>query len=115
MKVKIEEYEVETSVCDWWEVKISHKKINKKFIKNLIPKFKELSFVFDAFKADNGLIRLNMLGNENRRNPFLHKNTPSDICIHPNKGYCILMREGSIKYKQMEDIVISVILENLKY
>ena len=45
--------------------------------------------------------------------PFLYKNIPSDICIHPNKGYCILMREGTNEYNKMEDIVISIILENL--
>ena len=114
MLVEILEYPVETSVCDWIEVKIKHKKINKKYIKSLLLKFKELDFVYDAYRADNGLFRLNMIGNHNRCNPFLHKGVPPDICISAHKGHCIIMRNGGEEYVKMENNIINIITENLK-
>lgn len=114
MLAEIFEYSVETSVCDWIEVKIKHKKLNKKYIKLLFSKFKELDFVYDTYQADNGLFRLNMIGNYNRCNPFLHKGIPPDICISVYKGYCIIIRNHREGYEEMENNIISIIVENLK-
>lgn len=114
MLVEILEYPVETCVCDWIEVKIKHKRINKKYIISLLPKFLELDFVYDAYKADNGLFRLNMIGNHDRCNPFLNKGVPADICIHAHKGYCIIMRNSSEEYTRMENIIINIITDHLK-
>lgn len=109
-KIEILEYEVNTCVCNWDEIKITHKNINKKFIKQLISDFKKLPFVYDSYKAENGLIRLNMIGNENRKNPFLNRDVPADICINVNKGYCTIMRNGSQEYLIKENQVISLIV-----
>lgn len=114
MLVEILEYPVETCVCNWIEVNIKHKKINKKYIKSLLPKFKELDFVYDAYKADNGLFRLNMIGNHNRCNPFLHKGVPPDICISAHKGHCTIMRNDIECYTKMENNIINIITKNLK-
>ena len=114
MLVEILEYPVETCVGNWDVVKIKHNRINKKYIKSLLTKFTELDFVYDSYKADNGLFRLNMIGNYNRRNPFLCKDIPPDICISANKGYCTIIRNGCEKYTKMENIIINIIIENLK-
>ena len=110
----VDEYEVSTSVADWDEISITHKLITKKYLKSLMPKFKELDFACDCYYADNGVIRVCLIGNEKRLHPLLHLgNIPRDIVIFPHKGYCTIMREGVEGYFERENQIVDIICDGL--
>ena len=112
-KKLVDEYEVETCVQDWIEISITHKLITKKYLKSLMPKFAELDFACDSYYADNGVIRICMIGNEKRFIPMLSRDIPDDICIHPKKGSCTIMRNGREGYFEMENRVVDIICGGL--
>ena len=113
-KKLIDEYEVETCVQDWDEISITHKLITKKYLKSLMPKFSELDFACDSYYADNGVIRICLVGNEERLNPLLQRGSiPQDICIFPHKGYCTIMRNGAEGYSEKENRVVDIICGGL--
>lgn len=110
----ITEYEVETSVMNWDEIKIEHKLITKKYLKSLMPKFAELDFACDSYYTDNGVIRICLIGNEKRLIPLLQRgNIPLDIVIFPHKGYCTIMRDGQEGYFERENQIVDIICEGL--
>ena len=109
----VSEYEVNTSVDAWDEIRIDFPKLSKKFLLTLLPKFKELEFVEDAYLAKNGIIRINTEGNTNRDNPFFHRGMSPDICIHPARGSCTIMRNGKERFREWEDKIVDVICESL--
>lgn len=113
-KKLMDEYEVETCVADWTEISITHKLITKKYLKTLMPKFAELDFACDSYYADNGVIRICLVGNEKRLNPLLQRGSiPQDICIFPHKGYCTIMRNGAEGYSEKENQVVDIICGGL--
>ena len=113
-KKLVDEYEVETCVQDWTEISITHKLITKKYLKTLMPKFTQLDFACDSYYADNGVIRVCMIGNEKRLNSLLQRgNIPRDICIFPHKGYCTIMRDGVEGYFEKENQIVDIICGGL--
>lgn len=108
----IKEYEVETSIADWTEVSITHKLISKKYLKWLMPKF-YMSLGIYVYYASNGVLRICMRGNEKGVIPALNRGIPDDICIHPHKGYCTIMRNEQQDYYEMEQQVIEIICGSL--
>ena len=109
----ISEYEVNTSVDNWDEVRIDFKYIKKKFIQSLFPKFQQLDFIGECYKADNGLIRLCHIDNINKLNPFIHRSVQPDICLFVGKGSVKIMRNTREGYKEREDKVIDIICNAL--
>ena len=109
----ISEYEVHTHIDNWDEVRVDFKLINKKFIQNLFPKFQQLDFIGECYKADNGLIRLCHIDNINMLNPFIHRGVQPDICLFVGKGSVKIMRNTREGHKEREDMVIDVICEEL--
>lgn len=113
-KKLVDEYEVETCVQDWTEISITHKLITKKYLRTLMSKFAQLDFACDCYYADNGVIRICMIGNEKRLNPLLQQGTiPRDICIFPYKGYCTIIRNGREGYSEKENQIVDIICDGL--
>lgn len=105
----IKNYEVLTSVDDWWEFSIKHKLITYKFInKCLCPNLMSLPFVTTITDSDKAYpLRVGIEGTNTR--------LQDDICLfyHKKKHKITIIQNYKDEYFEMEAKIIDVIKDSL--
>lgn len=114
MKCQIQEYNVDTSVDCWVEVKITHPNINKEQMTRLIESISPtIDWCEKSYIASNGLIRLNI-----KNVTIIDGGTIdryfTDLALHVNDGEVILQRNSRRNFMMYENDLLYRIIKTLE-